>query len=262
MESRISPHATVHPDARLGEGVIIDPYVFVEGDVEIGDGTHLMPGSVVLDGARIGRNCTIHPGAVVAGVPQDLKFRGEKTTACIGDNTTLRECVTVSRGTASKGTTRVGNNCLIMAYCHIAHDCVIGNKIIMSNASQIAGEVVIDDHAVIGGGSLIHQFCHIGAHVMMQGGSLVNKDVPPFIVCARNPISYAGINVIGLRRRGFTADKISQLQEIYRIIFSSDMNTTDAVSHIENTIPQSELRDQVLDFVKSSHRGILKGNNY
>lgn len=262
MNAEISSLAYVSPDAKIGEGVKIDPFAYVEGNVVIGDGTHLHSGAKVLSGARIGRECTIHSGAVIAGVPQDLKFRGEETTAVIGDNTTIRECATVNRGTASKGITIVGSNCLIMAYSHVAHDCVVGDKVIISNASQIAGEVVIDDHAVIGGGSLIHQFCHIGAHVMMQGGSLVNKDVPPYIMCARNPISYAGINVVGLRRRGFTADKIAQLQEIYRIIFSSDMNTTDAVAHVENTIPQSELRDRVLDFVKASKRGILKGNNY
>lgn len=262
MESNISPLASVSPDAVIGSGVTIEPFVFVDSDVEIGDGTRLHSGAKVLSGARIGKNCRIHAGAVISGEPQDLKFRGEKTTAVIGDNTIIRECATVNRGTASRGTTIVGSNCLIMAYSHVAHDCIVGNRVIISNASQIAGEVQIDDHAVIGGGSLIHQFCHIGAHVMMQGGSLVNKDVPPYIVCARNPISYAGINVVGLRRRGFTADKIAQLQEIYRIIFSSDMNTSDAVIHVEQNIPESDLRDIVLDFIKDSKRGILKGNNY
>lgn len=252
----------VHPDARIASGVTIDPFVYVAADVEIGDGTHLYPGAVILDGARIGRNCKIHSGAVIAGEPQDLKFKGEITTAVIGDNTTIRESATVNRGTASKGTTIVGSNCLIMAYSHIAHDCVVGNNVIISNASQIAGEVHIDHHAVIGGGSLVHQFCHIGAHVMMQGGSLVNKDVPPYIVCARNPISYAGINVVGLRRRGFSSEEIAGLQEIYRIIFSSDLNTTDAISCVEANVPASDFRDEVLDFVRSSHRGILKGNNY
>lgn len=256
------PLSTIHPDARIAPGVIIDPFVYVAADVEIGEGTHLYPGAIVLDGARIGKNCRIHSGAVIAGEPQDLKFKGEVTTAVIGDNTIIRESATVNRGTASKGTTIVGSNCLIMAYTHIAHDCVVGDNVIISNASQIAGEVRIDHHAVIGGGSLIHQFCHIGAHVMMQGGSLVNKDVPPFIVCARNPISYAGINVVGLRRRGFTSDQISTLQEIYRIIFSSDLNTTAAVQMVENTFPDSEFRSSVVDFVRNSTRGILKGNNY
>lgn len=258
----ISKLAEVSPRARLGEGVVIDPFAFVAADVEIGSGTHIHPGAVVLDGARIGSGCNIHSGAVIAGIPQDLKFKGEETTAVIGDNTTIRESATVNRGTASKGTTVVGSNCLIMAYCHVAHDCVVGDKVIISNASQLAGEVHIDHHAVIGGGSLIHQFCHVGAHVMMQGGSLVNKDIPPYIMCARNPISYAGINVVGLRRRGFQSNEITTLQEIYRIIFSSDLNTTDAVNYVEQNIPQSDIRDEIIAFIRSSKRGILKGNNY
>lgn len=256
------PLSTIHPDARIARGVTIDPFVYVAADVEIGEGTHLYPGAIVLDGARIGKNCKIHSGAVIAGEPQDLKFKGEVTTAVIGDNTTIRESATVNRGTASKGTTIVGANCLIMAYSHIAHDCVVGDNVIISNASQIAGEVRIDHHAVIGGGSLIHQFCHVGAHVMMQGGSLVNKDIPPYIVCARNPISYAGINVVGLRRRGFSSDEIAILQEIYRYIFTSDLNTTDAILAVETDIPDSHFRSEIINFVRNSHRGILKGNNY
>lgn len=252
----------IHPDAQIAEGVIIDPFVYVAGNVEIGEGTHLHAGSVVLDGARIGKHCNIHSGAVIAGIPQDLKFKGEETTAVIGDHTTIRESATVNRGTASKETTIVGSHCLIMAYSHIAHDCVVGDNVIISNASQIAGEVKIDHHAVIGGGSLIHQFCHVGAHVMMQGGSLVNKDIPPYIVCARNPISYAGINVVGLRRRGFSSEEISTLQEIYRYIFSSDLNTTDAILAVEQNVPDSHFRNEIIEFVRNSHRGILKGNNY
>lgn len=254
--------ASIHPDARIADGVTIDPFVTVAADVEIGEGTHLHAGCVVLDGSRIGRNCNIHSGAVIGGVPQDLKFQGESSLATIGDNTSIRECATVNRGTASTGITSVGSNCLIMAYSHVAHDCVVGDNVIISNASQLAGEVHVDHHAVIGGGSLIHQFCHVGAHVMMQGGSLVNKDVPPFILCARYPISYSGINVVGLRRRGFSANDIAELQEIYRIIFSSDMNTTDALLFVEEQIPQSEARDQVVAFIRNSKRGILKGNNY
>ena len=256
------PLSTIHADARISEGVIIDPFVYVAADVEIGVGTHLYPGAIVLDGARIGKNCKIHSGAVIAGEPQDLKFQGEITTAVIGDNTTIRESATVNRGTASKGTTIVGANCLIMAYSHVAHDCVVGDNVIISNASQIAGEVRIDHHAVIGGGSLIHQFCHVGAHVMMQGGSLVNKDIPPYIVCARNPISYAGINVVGLRRRGFSSEEIATLQEIYRYTFTSDLNTTDAILAVEANIPDSQFRSEIINFVRNSHRGILKGNNY
>lgn len=261
MSNLISPMASVARGARLAPGVKVDPFAFIASDVEIGENTHIHSGAVVLDGARIGRNCNIHSGAVIAGVPQDLKFKGEVTTAVIGDNTNIRECATVNRGTASKGTTIVGSNCLIMAYTHVAHDCVIGDHVIISNASQIAGEVHIDHHAVIGGGSLIHQFCHVGAHVMMQGGSLINKDIPPYIMCGRNPSSYVGINVVGLRRRGFSSEQISLLQEIYRIIFSADLNTSSAIACVEQTIPASELRDEVVSFIKASKRGILKGNN-
>lgn len=258
----ISKLADVSPTAAIGPGVTIDPFAYVASDVVIGDGTHIHPGAVVLDGARIGSGCNIHSGAVIAGIPQDLKFKGEVTTAVIGDNTTIRESATVNRGTASKGTTVVGSNCLIMAYSHIAHDCVVGDRVIMSNATQVGGEVHIDNNAVIGGGTLIHQFCHVGAHVMIQGGSHVNKDVPPYIMCARTPIAYAGINVVGLRRRGFAAAEIALLQEIYRIIFSSDLNTTDALTYVEQNIPQSDIRDEVVTFIRASKRGILKGNNY
>ena len=173
------PLAFIHPDAKIHPSVVIDPFVTIAGNVEIGEGTHIMSHACILDGARIGKNCTIHPGAVISGTPQDLKFRGEDTIAIVGDNTVIRECVTVHRGTASKGKTVVGSGCLIMAYCHVAHDCVVGNNVIMSNTVQLAGEVVVDDFAVIGGGALIHQFCHIGSHVMLQGGALVNKDIPP-----------------------------------------------------------------------------------
>ncbi|MDE7473050.1 MAG: acyl-ACP--UDP-N-acetylglucosamine O-acyltransferase [Muribaculaceae bacterium] len=251
--------AVVHPEAKIGANVEIGPFSVIERDVEIGDGTIIMNNVTILNGARIGKNCRIHPGAVVAGVPQDLKFKGEETLAIIGDNTTLRECVTVNRGTASKGRTVVGDNCLIMAYCHVAHDCKIGNYVIISNATQVAGEVVVDDLAVIGGGTLIHQFTHIGPHVMIQGGSKINKDIPPFVKAARDPIAYTGINVVGLRRRNFSNEDINSIQEIYRILYLSQLNVSDAIEQIEAEIPQSEMRDQILEFVKGSKRGILRG---
>ncbi|MCH5216757.1 MAG: acyl-ACP--UDP-N-acetylglucosamine O-acyltransferase, partial [Muribaculaceae bacterium] len=213
----------------------------------------------ILDGARIGKNCTIFPGAVISAIPQDLKFRGEKTVAIVGDNTTLRECVTVNRGTASKGKTIVGSNCLIMAYSHVAHDCVIGDNVIMSNATQVAGEVSIDNCAVIGGGALIHQFCHIGAYVMVQGGALVNKDIPPFVKAGRDPIAYAGVNSIGLRRHNFTNEQIREIQEIYRYLYLSGLNNSDALERIEAELPASKERDEIVLFVKDSKRGILRG---
>ena len=197
--------------------------------------------------------------SVIGAIPQDLKFRGEETTAIIGDNTTIRECVTVNRGTAAKGKTIVGSNCLIMAYSHVAHDCIVGDNVIISNASQLAGEVVVDNFAVIGGGSLIHQFCHIGPHVMLQGGALVNKDIPPYVKAAREPIAYAGVNSIGLRRRNFTNDTIREIQDIYRYLYLSSMNVSDAIERIEAELPATKERDEIILFIRNSKRGIIRG---
>lgn len=255
------PLAYIHPGAQIAPNVVIEPFVTIEKNVIIGAGTRIGPNVTIYENTHIGENCVIFPGAVVGAVPQDLKFAGEETYTIIGNNTTLRECVTVHRGTASKGRTVIGNNCLIMAYCHVAHDCHLGHNIIMSNATQLAGEVVIDDYAVLGGGSLIHQFTHIGKHVMLQGGSKVNKDIPPFITAAREPISYAGINSIGLRRRGYTNEQIENVQDIYRMIFQSDMNVAQAIDTIETTFPATSERDEVILFVRNSSRGILKGYN-
>ena len=253
------PLAYVHPAAKIASNVVIDPFVTIDQNVEIGEGTRIGSNVTILEGARIGKNCTICSGAVISGVPQDLKFRGEDSVAIIGDNTTIRECVTINRGTASKGKTVVGSNCLIMAYCHVAHDCVIRDNVIMSNATQVAGEVVIDNFAVIGGGALIHQFTHIGQHVMVQGGALVNKDIPPYVKAGREPIAYAGINSIGLRRRNFTNEQIREIQEIYRYLYLSGLNNSDAVERIEAELPASKERDEIILFVRNSKRGIIRG---
>lgn len=253
------PLAYIHPAAKIAPSVVIDPFVTIEQNVEIGEGTRIGSNVTIMEGARIGKNCTIFPGAVISGIPQDLKFRGEDTLAIIGDNTTIRECVTVNRGTAAKGKTVVGSNCLVMAYSHIAHDCVVGDNVIISNATQIAGEVVVDNFAVIGGGTLIHQFCHIGPHVMIQGGALVNKDIPPYVKAAREPIAYAGVNSIGLRRRGFTSEVIRDIQEIYRYLYLSGLNNTDAVERIEAELPATKERDEIILFVRNSKRGIIRG---
>lgn len=253
------PLAYIHPEAKIHPSVVIEPFVTIGRNVEIGEGTHIHSNVTVMDGARIGKNVTIYPGAVISGPPQDLKFRGEETLAIIGDNTVIRECVTVHRGTASKGKTVVGSNCLIMAYCHVAHDCVVNNNVIMSNAVQLAGEVVVDDFAVIGGGALIHQFCHIGSHVMLQGGALVNKDIPPYVKAGREPIAYAGVNSIGLRRRGYSNETIRDIQEIYRYLYLSGLNNTDAINRIEAELPASKERDEIILFVRNSGRGIIRG---
>lgn len=253
------PLAYVHPAAKIASNVVIDPFVTIDQNVEIGEGTRIGSNVTILEGARIGKNCTIFPGAVISAIPQDLKFNGEETLAIIGDNTTLRECVTVNRGTAAKGKTIVGNNCLIMAYSHIAHDVIVGDNVIMSNATQVAGEVIIDNYAVIGGGALIHQFSHIGAHVMVQGGALINKDIPPYVKAARIPISYAGVNSIGLRRRNFSNEKICEIQEIYRYLYLSGLNNSDAIERIEAELPASKERDEIILFVRNSKRGIIRG---
>lgn len=253
------PLAYIHPAAKIAPSVVIDPFVTIDQNVEIGEGTRIGSNVTIMEGARIGKNCTIFPGAVISGIPQDLKFCGEDTVAIIGDNTTIRECVTVNRGTAAKGKTVVGSNCLIMAYSHVAHDCVIGDNVIISNATQIAGEVVVDNYAVIGGGSLIHQFCHLGSHVMIQGGALINKDIPPFVKAGREPVSYEGINSIGLRRRNFTNEQINQIQEIYRYLYLSRLNVSDAVERIEAELPATKERDEIIMFIRNSKRGIIRG---
>ena len=236
----ISPLAYVSPKAQIGKNVTIDAFAYIDDNVIIGD------------------NCHIFPSAVIGAVPQDLKYKGEETWTIIGDNCVLREFVTVHRGTASKGKTVVGNNNLIMAYCHIAHDCILHDNIIMSNVTQLAGEVEIDDYAVIGGGTLVHQFTHIGGHVMIQGGSKINKDIPPYAIVAREPIAFCGINSVGLNRRGFTPEQIHTIQEVYRLIYQSGMNTTQALEHIEATMPQSAERDTIVNFIRNSSRGIVK----
>jgi acyl-[acyl-carrier-protein]-UDP-N-acetylglucosamine O-acyltransferase len=253
------PFAYIHPAANIHPSVVIDPFVTIDQNVEIGEGTHIGSNVTIMEGARIGKHCTIFPGAVISGIPQDLKFRGEETTAEIGDYTTIRECVTVNRGTSAKGKTVIGSKCLIMAYSHVAHDCVVGNNVIISNASQLAGEVQVDDFAVIGGGTLIHQFTHLGSHVMIQGGSRINKDIPPYVKAGRDPIAYTGINSIGLRRRNFTNDQIRDIQEIYRYLYLSRLNVSDAVDRIEAELPATKERDEIIEFIRNSKRGIVRG---
>ena len=257
----ISPLASIHPDAKIADNVEIGPFVFIDKDVEIGEGTIIDANATVCEHTRIGKHCHVFPGAVVGAIPQDLKFKGELTYTFIGNDTVLRECTTVHRGTASKGKTKVGNNCLIMAYCHVAHDVEIKDNVIMSNATQLAGEVIVEDYAVIGGGTLVHQFTHIGPHVMIQGGSHINKDVPPYVMAARQPVQYCGINSVGLSRRGFTKDQIDTIQQAYRLIFQSSLNTTQAIDKVLEVLPASEERETIVDFIRSSAatRGIIKG---
>ena len=251
--------SVVHPDAIIGKNVTISPFVTIEKNVVIGDGTYIYPNVVIMEGARIGKNCRIFPGAVIAGIPQDLKFAGEETSCIIGDNTTIHECATVNRGTASKGQTIVGSNCLLMAYTHVAHDCILKDHVIIGNATQLAGEVEIDDYAILSGGSLVHQFTKIGCHVMAQGGSRIGKDIPPYIIVGRDPISFSGVNIVGLRRRGFSTEQIAALQEIYRTLYQSGMNNSEAIKYIDSQLPDSIEKKNVVEFVMNSTRGIVRG---
>ena len=251
--------AYIHPEAQIGKNVKIDPFAMIHGNVVIGDNVWIGSNATVMDGARIGNNVRIFPGAVVSAIPQDLKFRGEETTLEVGDNTTIRECATLNRGTASRGKTVVGSNCLLMAYVHIGHDCVLGDNIIISNSTNVAGEVEIDNSAIISGAVQIHQFVHIGAHVMISGGSLVRKDVPPYITAAREPLAFSGLNSIGLRRRGFAEETISEIQDFYRIIYNSGLNVNQARQKIEAEYKASQHRSTLLAFLDKSQRGIIRG---
>ncbi len=255
------PLAYIHPDAKIAKNVVIEPFVTIAKNVTIQEGTWIGANASILEGARIGKNCQIHQGAVISGVPQDLKFKGEATTAEIGDNTTIREFVTINRGTKSRGKTAIGSNSLLMAYVHVAHDCIIGNNCIIVNSVGISGEVVIDDWAIIGGMTAIHQFVRIGKHAMVSGGSLVRKDIPPYIKAAREPTAFAGINSVGLRRRNFTSEQIREIQEVYRYIYQRGYNNTKALQIIETEVPASTERDEILMFIRNAERGIIKGYN-
>jgi UDP-N-acetylglucosamine acyltransferase len=255
----ISDLAYVNPKAILAVNVTVEPFAYIAENVEIGEGTWIAPHSTILPGARIGKNCRIFPSAVVSGIPQDLKFRGEETTAEIGDNTTVREGATINRGTASAWKTIIGNNCLIMAYAHVGHDCLIGNNCILGNGIGLAGEVRVDDWAILSAGTLVHQFSRIGGHVIIGGGSKVRTDVPPFIKADRDPLTYLGLNTVGLTRRGFEKERIDSIHNIYRLIYQNGMNTTQALDFIEKEISPSPDRDYILEFIGKSVRGIIRG---
>ncbi|HHU34527.1 MAG TPA: acyl-ACP--UDP-N-acetylglucosamine O-acyltransferase [Bacteroidetes bacterium] len=254
----ISSLAYVHPNAILGENVTVEPFAFIDDNVVIDDNTWVGPNSTIMYGARIGKECRIFPSAVVSAIPQDLKFNGEETTAEIGDRTTIREGTTVNRGTSSTGKTVVGSDCLLMAYSHVAHDCILGNNVIIGNTTGLAGEVKVADWAIISGGSLVHQFVRIGAHVMAGGGARIRIDVPPYVLADREPLSYMGVNKIGLSRRGFDQEKINEIHEIYRVIYLSKKNLTQALETVKNEFEPSRERDHIIDFFNSSERGVIR----
>ncbi len=255
------PLAYIHPEAKIGPGVIIEPFATIHKNVEIGEGTWIGANAVINEGARIGKFCKIYSGAIISAIPQDLKFVGEQTTAVIGDHTTIREFVTMSRGTVDKYTTVIGKNCLVMAYAHIGHDCIIGDNCILGNVVQLAGHVQIEDHVIFGGSCAVQQFSKIGPHAYIGGGSLVRKDVPPFVKAAREPLAYSGVNSVGLRRRGFTNEKINEIQEIYRYIYLKGLNNAEAIDSIEKNLTASVERDLIVEFIRTSERGIMRGTS-
>jgi UDP-N-acetylglucosamine acyltransferase len=253
------PLAYVHPGAKIAKNVVIEPFTTIHNNVIIGEGTWIGSNVTIMEGARIGKNCNIFPGAVISAPPQDLKYQGEETTVEIGNNTTIRECATINKGTADRMKTVIGKNCLIMAYCHVAHDCFVGDGCIFSNDSTLAGHVTIGQNVVLAGMVAVHQFVSIGKHAFVTGGSLVRKDVPPFVKAAREPLSYVGINSVGLRRRGFESDKIREVQNIYRILYQKNYNNSQAAQIIEAEMEATPERDEILQFIRDSQRGIMKG---
>jgi UDP-N-acetylglucosamine acyltransferase len=254
----ISPLAQIHPNAKIGSNVTIEAFSVIYEDVEIGDGTHIMPNVTVFNGSRIGKDCRIFPGAVIGAIPQDLKFVGEATTAEIGDRTTIRECVTIHRGTKDKWTTRIGSDCLLMAYVHVAHDCIVGNHVILANVVQLAGHVIIDDYARIGGHCGIHQFMHIGAHTYVGAQLLIRKDIPPYVKAARDPLSFVGVNSVGLTRSGYSKETIDEISAIYHVLFVEKHPISKSLDLIKANFPQTPIRDGILSFIESSKAGIIK----
>lgn len=261
--AKIHPLATVHPGAKLADSVEVGPYAYIDDNVEIGEGTVILPHATIFSYVKIGRDCHVFPGAVVGAIPQDLKFDGEITYVEIGDRVNIRECATINRGTkaSGKGVTRIGNDTLIMSYVHVAHDCTVGNHCILVSYVGIAGETDVDDWAIIGGGTKVHQFSHIGTHAMVGGGTGVNKDIPPYSLCGRQPLVYAGVNIVGLRRRGFDSSVIRDIKDIYDMLYYQGYNFSDAVARIEAGFPDFPEKKVILDFIRNSKRGIVRGGD-
>lgn len=256
------PKANIHPNAKIAADAVIEPFATIYGDVEIGSGTWIGPNAVIMDGARIGKNCKIYPGAVIAAEPQDLKYDGEQTTVEIGDNTTIRECVTINKGTVDRMKTKVGKNCLLMAYVHIAHDTFVGDHCIFANSVAVAGHCTIEDWAILEGMVGVGQFLTIGKHSFIAATTGVRKNVPPFVRAAREPISYVGVNSVGLKRRGFNDEQIAAIEDVYRIIYVQNKNMTQALKIVDLELPPSQEKDDIIDFIKSSTKGIMRGFNY
>jgi UDP-N-acetylglucosamine acyltransferase len=255
----ISPNSSVDKDAKLGKNVTVSPFSVIYSNVEIGEGTWIGPHVTIMEGARIGKNCKIFPGAVISAIPQDLKYAGEESTVIVGDNTTIREFVTINRGTKDRMTTSVGSNCLLMAYVHVAHDCAVGNNVILANSVNLAGHITIEDSAILEGLVAVQQFVHIGAHSFVTGGSLVRKNVPPYVKAAREPLSYIGVNSVGLRRRGFSNEIVLQIEDIYRTIYVRGHNVSNALNIVEQEAPASPEKELIIKFIRDSKDGIIRG---
>lgn len=255
----ISSLSFVSPDAKLGSKVKVDPFSSIHEDVVIGEGTHIHSNVTIYPGTRIGSDCEIFPGATIGVIPQDLKFDGEYTTVEIGNNTKIRECVTIHRGTKDRMKTTVGDNCLLMTYVHVAHDCKIGNNVILASYTGLSGHVIIEDFAILEGKVAAQQFVHIGKHAFIGGASLIRKDVPPFIKAAREPLTFAGVNSIGLRRRGYTDEEVREIEDIYRVLYVQNSNVSKGLSLIKSTLKDSEIRKEILSFIESSDKGIIRG---
>lgn len=252
----------LNPNAKLGKDVTISNFTTICDDVEIGDGTWIGPNVTIFPGARIGKNCKIFPGAVISAIPQDLKFAGEYTTCEIGDNNVIRECCTINRGTSASGKTVIGNNNLIMAYVHVAHDCVVGNNCVFANNATLAGHIIVGDYVILGGKTACLQFVHIGSHAITAGGSLVDKDVPPFVKVARYPISYAGVNSLGLQRRGFNSVSINVIADCYRFLFQKGLTVSHATEEIKQKYGNTEEAKQILAFIGEASVGLMKGYSF
>ena len=255
--NNISPLAFVHPEAKLGDNNQIGPFCYIDKNVEIGDNNTFLNGVTVHYGARIGNNNEFFPGASISTKPQDLKFRGEDTLCCVGDNNSIRENVTLSRGTASKGKTVIGSNNLLMEDMHVGHDCVLGNGLIIGNSTKFAGEVVVDDNAIVSASVLCHQFCHIGGYVMIQGGSRFSQDIPPYIIAGKEPTKYCGLNLVGLRRRGFSNELIDHIHNAYRLLYSKGI-LSEGIQEVKNNLQMTKEISYILDFVENSKRGIIR----
>lgn len=255
----ISPLANVSPKAKIGKNVTIEAFATVYHDVEIGDDTYIHPNALIYPDTVIGSGCKIFPGAIIGIVNQDLKYKGERSTTVIGNNTTIREYATIHKGTADRMTTKVGDNCLIMAYTHLGHDCIVGNNVIVANNGSLAGHITIQDFAILEGVVAAQQFVNIGRHAFVAGASLVRKSVPPYIRVAREPLQFIGVNTIGLARRGFDKETIKQIEDIYRIIFVRGHNISNALDIVESEMPDTAIRREIVDFIRNQPDGIVKG---